>query len=195
MSVRAELYALASKLPQVEFDVDDDGYVTSKNPMLPPTWELILGSLASIIVFSLLAWKAGPLIKKAMADRTARIQGEIDRAASAKADATAEAERIRAAKGDIEGERARLLAAADEQAAALIADGRVRLEAEIADLEARAEADIAAAASRSGDELRAEIARHAAAAADKVVADTLDEATQQELIENFIARVGTGASA
>ena len=172
-----------------EIPFDDKGYITV-NPILPPLKELIPGSLASIIVFSLLYWKAGPIIKKSMKDRTARIQKELDDAAGARTDAEAEASRIRQAQGDIESERARLYSEADVQAEALLADGRVRLAAEIAELEARAEADIASAAGRGSDELRAEIAKHSGVAVDAIVRDTLDAAAQQELIENFIARVG-----
>jgi F-type H+-transporting ATPase subunit b len=174
---------------------DDKGYVTV-DPILPPWKELIPGSLASIIVFSLLYWKAGPIIKKSFRDRTAGVQQQLDDSTAAKAAAEAEAVRIREAKGDIEAERARLFAEADAQAEALLADGRARLEVEMAELEARAEADIGAAAGRSTDELRAEIARHSGVAVDRIVRDTLDDAAQQELIEGFIARVGasTGAS-
>ena len=174
-----------------EIPFDDKGYTTI-DPIFPPLKELIPGSLASIIVFSLLYWKAGPIIKKSFADRTARIQQELDESSAAKADAEAEATRIRQAQGDIEAERARLYAEADAQAEALLADGRTRLAAEIADLEARAEADISSAAGRSSDELRTEIANHSAVAVDAIVRDTLDDAAQQELIENFIARVGAG---
>ena len=191
MSVVSTIYAVGSKLPRSEFD--DQGY-TSHNPIFPERAELIYAASASIIVFAALAWKAGPLIKKALADRTARIQDELDRSATAKADAQAEAERIREAKGDIEAERQRIFAEADAQAEALVTDGRARLEDEVAELEARAEAEIAAAASRSGDELRAEIARNASAAADRVVVGSLDDAIRQELIENFITRVGATAS-
>jgi F-type H+-transporting ATPase subunit b len=54
----------------------------------------------------------------------------------------------------------------------------------------KADAEIAAAGNRIGDELRAEIARLSNAAVDHVVTGSLDDATQQELIESFIARVG-----
>jgi len=172
-----------------EIPFDDKGYITI-HPIFPPLKELVPGSLASIIVFSLLYWKAGPIIKKSMKDRTARIQKELDDAAAAKTAAADEATRIRQAQGDIEAERGRLYAEADVQAEALLADGRVRLAAEIAELETRAEADIASAAGRGSDELRAEIAKHSGAAVDAIVRDTLDDSAQQELIENFIARVG-----
>ena len=72
----------------------------------------------------------------------------------------------------------------------MLEDGRARLEAEMADVEAKAHAEIAAANSRVGDELRAEISRLSSAAVDHVVTGSLDEATHQELIESFIAKVG-----
>jgi F-type H+-transporting ATPase subunit b len=172
-----------------EIPFDDKGYTTI-DPIFPPLKELVPGTLASLIVFGLLYWKAGPIIKKSFADRTARIQKELDDAAAAKTDAEAEAARIRQAQGDIDAERARLYAEADAQAQALLADGRTRLAAEIAELEARAAADITSAAGRSTDELRVEIAKHASVAVDAIVRDTLDDAAQQDLIENFIARVG-----
>ena len=83
-----------------------------------------------------------------------------------------------------------MLADADTQAAALLADGRARLDAEIAELEAKAETDIAAAAGRTSDELRNEIARLASAAADRVVERSLDAETQQRLVEDYIQKVG-----
>ena len=178
-----------------EIPFDDKGY-TTVDPIFPPLKELVPGTMASIIVFTLLAWKAGPIIRKSLRDRTAGVQKQLDDSAAAKTAAEAEAIRIREAQGDIEAERSRLYAEADAQAEALLADGRVRLAAEIAELEARAEADIATAAGRGSDELRTEIAKHSSVAVDTIVRDTLDDAAQQELIEGFIARVGasTGAS-
>ena len=103
--------------------------------------------------------------------------------------------RIRQSLGNIEAERQRVLAEADAQAEALLADGRARLDTEVAELEAKADTDIAAGAGRAGDELRVEIARLAGAAADLVVERSLDDATQQQLIESFIANVGASSPA
>ena len=176
-------------LPMSEVGIDDKGY-TSHHWLLPETGEIIYGGLASLIVFALLYKFALPAMKKGMAARTERIQKEIDSAAAAKQAADAEAAKIRAAKGDIAGERARLLAEADIQADAMLADGRSRLAVEVAELEAKADADIAALAGRSSSELQAEIARLSSAATDRLVADGLDAATHDRLIEAFIAKVG-----
>ena len=175
---------------QSEFDIDDDGYVTSANPIFAPFWELVIGASASLIVFALLYKFAWPEIKKGMKARTARIQGDIDDAADGKAVAEKQAVDIRTSLGDIDAERARLFAEADVQADALLADGRDRLDAEVAELEVRADADIASAATRGSDDLRADIARYTSDALEQVVASSLDDAAQQNLIEGFISRVG-----
>lgn len=159
--------------------------------LLPADAELIYGTISSVLIFGLL-WKfAGPAIKKAMADRTDRIQTELDEAEAAKTDADAEAASIRLAAGDIDAERQRLFAEADVQAEALLTEGRARLEQEVTDLETRADADIAATTGRASDEMRAEMARLANVATERVLAGgAIDAATQQDLIENFIQRVG-----
>ena len=167
--VASALLAGVNRFPAQEHGIDDKGY-TTHHPLWPEQAEIIYGGIASVIVIGLLIWKGGPIVKKAMAARTEKIQTELDEAAAAQRDAEAEAARIRQSLGNIEAERQRILAEAEAQAAALLTDGRARLDAEIADLEAKAEADIAAGAGRAGDELRAEIARLAGLAADRVVA-------------------------
>lgn len=173
-----------------EVVLDSKGHVTTHSWIFPEQAELIYGVIASVLIFAALIKFAGPQIKKAMAARTARIQKELDSAAQDKASASQEAAGIRQAKGDIAAERARILADADTQAASVLAEGRARLATELSELEARAQAELAASANRVGDELRAEVARLSIAAVDHVVTGTLDAATQQELIENFISRVG-----
>jgi F-type H+-transporting ATPase subunit b len=164
---------------------------------LHPFWaaraELLFGIPASLIIFAALYKFAGPAVKKTMADRTARIQAELDASASDEASAETEAADIRQAKGDIGSERERILAEADAQAAAVLEDGRARLRLEIADLESKADADLAAAVSRGADELRAEISRLSESVMDRLAAATIDSATQTDLVESFIAKVGASA--
>jgi F-type H+-transporting ATPase subunit b len=161
--------------------------------IFPETPEIIWGTL-SFLVVAFLLWKFGwPQAKKMMAERTARIQAEIDEAETAKLQADEAAVTIRQAKGDIGAERQRMLADADEQAARLLADGRARLEQEMVELRAKAESENVASLGRLRDELQAEVARLASAAAERVVTESLDDRTQQELVEQFITRVGASA--
>lgn len=158
----------------------------------PETAEIIYGLIAFGFVLIVLfgVGKVHKLVAKAMRARTDKVQEQLDASAAARAAAETEAAEIRTAAGDIEAERARLLAEADAQAETLLADGRARLEAEVAELEARADAEIASAASRTGGELQGEIARLSGGVAERLVGSALDDATQQRLIEDFIANIG-----
>jgi F-type H+-transporting ATPase subunit b len=183
------IIAVTSRVASETITTDAKG-VTTNNAFAPGITEIAWGGLASVLIIGVLIWKVGPVANKWFAARTERIQKELDAAAADKAAAATEAAGIRQAKGDIAAERARIMADATSQAEAVLSDGRARLTTEVSDLETRATADIAAAQGRVGDELRAEISRLSSAAVDQVVNGSLDEATHQELIENFIARVG-----
>ncbi len=189
------LIVLAGELLGADKPVPNDGIgSTSLDPIWAPLKEVVIGGLAFLIVAGAL-WKfGGPVIKSGMKGRTERIQNELDESAAARAKAETDAAEIRTALGDIDAERERLFAEAEEQAEALLANGRARLADEVADLEAKAETDISAAAGRGSDDLRAEIARVSSQAIESSVTASLDDGAQQELIEGFIARVGAGAS-
>jgi len=158
--------------------------------LFPETAEIIYGGISSILVFAGLYKFGWPVAKKGLAARTERIQKELDNAKSTLGGAEAEAASIRKAIGDIASERDRLLAEADTQAAALLYEGRQRVTVEVSELEVRGDADIAASRSRSSDELRASIAQLASGASQLAVVASLNAATQQELIEDFINSVG-----
>jgi F-type H+-transporting ATPase subunit b len=130
------------------------------------------------------------MIKKSLAARTERIQADMDNARNTRETAEVEAGRIRTALGDISAERSRILAEADAQAAAVLSEGRTRVQAEMVEVEAKAMSDIANAAGRVGDELRAEISRLSAVAIERVVASTVNDSVRQDLIEGFICKVG-----
>jgi F-type H+-transporting ATPase subunit b len=164
------------------------------SPILPETLEIIWGGLAFIIVAVFLYKLAWPAIKKMMAARTERIQRELDNAARAKSEADAAAADIRAKLGDIDGERARILSDADTTADRVLVEGRARLDQEVVDLQARASAEMASAGGRVASELQAEVGTMAGVAAERLVADQLDDATAQRLVEDFIAKVGEGRS-
>ena len=141
----------------------EDPFV-SHHWLFPETGEIIYGGLASVIVVGALVKFAGPMAKKSFAERTARIQKQLDDAAAAKVTADGDAKNIRAALGDVASERARILA----------------------------EADINAARGRGSDELRNEITVLASRATPIVVAATMNEQIHKDLVENFISKVGAG---
>ena len=163
------------------------------HPIFPEGPEMLWGTL-SFLVVAFLLWKfAWPQIKQMMAARTARIQAQLDEAATAKTEADEAAVAIREAKGDIESERERMLAEADAQAARLLADGRVRLDQEVADLTAKADGEIGSVQGRLQGEVQAEVAEVASRATEHVVTEALDDELRQQLVEQFISRVGASS--
>lgn len=166
------------------------GTIESHHAWWPEWYEIVFGGFASLLIFAAL-WKfALPQIKKGLVARSEKIQAALDGSANALTEAKAAATQIRANKGDLQAERARILAEADQTAERVRTEGTRRIAAEIAEVEAKASADIAAAQGRAQAELQADVASIASAATEQVVVGSLDAATQQRLIEDFISKVG-----
>ena len=182
---------IAANLTAALFAAEEGG-TTTPHSWLPENFEIIWGGLASVLVFAAL-WKfAIPALRKALVERSAKIQREIDASGTALVEARAAATQIRASKGDLQAERNRILAEADATAERVLTDGRARIAAEAAEADAKATADIGVAQSRAQAELQADVAAIAAAATEQVVQGSLDDATHQRLIEDFITKVGAG---
>src|SRR6185369_13370012 len=64
--------------------------VKAKNPIVPETKEIVWAVISFAIVFGLLAWKAWPAIKKAIADRELKIKADLESAEGAKNQAESE---------------------------------------------------------------------------------------------------------
>lgn len=152
--------------------------------------EVLWGSIAFLVVVAVLykfAW--GPLIR-AMHGRTERIGGEMDDARSERDTAEAALDEIRAKVADSRQEAARMIEEARRTADALTTDLAERAEAEAADVRQRAEADLETARDQAFIDLEGELSRLALGAAEVVVENTLDDAAQQQLIDDYINRVG-----
>jgi ATP synthase F0 subunit b len=153
--------------------------------------EVIWGTIAFVLVMGLLVWKAGPALKKAMNGRTERIQSELDVAAGHRTDAERERDRIRAALADSDTEAARIVEEARVTAERLATQIAARTESDIAALRERSIVDLDATRRQAIADLTAEVSRLSLGAAERVVSHHLDDTSQQELIEQYIARVGT----
>jgi F-type H+-transporting ATPase subunit b len=162
----------------------------AENTWLPETSEIIWGTIAFLIVLAILIKFAAKPIAKSLRGRTEKIANEIDTAAKARADAEAEIIRVRQNLADVDSERARILATAAETADRMRVDGIARNDAEVADLEARADADIELLRGRAATELQAQVAAWSSEATERIVLASLDDATTQRLIEDYIAKVG-----
>ena len=155
--------------------------------------EVIWGSLAFLIVVGLLAWKGGPAIKGMWNGRIDRLRNEVTSAADARAAAEARLAEVESNIANADAERQRIVADARTDAASVKAQIIERAGVDAADLRARGAADAEGARAQATADLQAEIGALAIGAAEKVVTNSLDAATQNELIDNYISRVGAGS--
>jgi F-type H+-transporting ATPase subunit b len=161
------------------------------SPILPETSELVWAIISFAVLFGLI-WKlALPAIKTGMENRTNRIKGDLDAAEKAKTDAVSVLDDYRAQLADAKQESARIIEEARQAADALRRDQEGRLQTELAELRARAAADIESAKVQAVADLRGELAQLAIGAAEVVVKRNLDQATQVQLIEDYINQVAS----
>ena len=161
------------------------------NPILPETKEVIWGGLAFFILVALLAKFAFPSVKQTMDDRAARIQGDLESAESAKDEAERLQREYEASLANAKAESNRIIEEAQAQAEALRAERVAALDTELAERRAAAMADIEAAKAQATADLRGQIAELAIGAAEKVVGQNLDAASNTQIVEDYISSVAT----
>jgi F-type H+-transporting ATPase subunit b len=164
------------------------------NPILPATSELVWGTISFAALMFILYKYAYPQVRKMMDNRTERIRSDLQAAESAKGEAEQVLAEYRAQLNDARAEAGRIIEEARQAADRLKRDQETRLQTELAELRARAVADIESAKSQAVSDLRGEVAQLAIGAAETVVQRSLDEATQTQLIEDYINQVAANRS-
>jgi F-type H+-transporting ATPase subunit b len=164
------------------------------NPILPETSELVWGAVSFTALFLLLRRFAYPQIKQMAENRAERIRSDLASAESTRADAEQVLAEYRAQLNDAKAEAGRIIEEARQAADAIKRDQEARLQSDLADLRARAVADIDSAKAQAVSDLRGEVAQLAIGAAETVVQRNLDEATQTQLVEDYINQLAAQRS-
>jgi F-type H+-transporting ATPase subunit b len=163
-----------------------------KNPILPDLAELIFGGLAFVIVFIAL-WKfAFPQLNQMLDARTAKIQGDLERAESAKVEADTVLADYRAQLAGARDESNRIIEDSRKTADQLRRDLQAKAEQEAASTVARAQEEIRAERDRVFTDLRAQVGEIAVELAGRVVGQSLDSKTHEKLIDDYIEQVAAG---
>ena len=152
--------------------------------------EVIWGSLAFFVLLALVVWKAGPAIKAAFTGRTDRIRSELAAAEAERDEAEAALTAKAADVPDVGSEQARIREEAEVTAARLKTDMAAKAQTDAAALVARANADVVTQRSQALADMREEVARLTRDATEAVVTDSLDDASQSDLIDQYISQVG-----
>jgi F-type H+-transporting ATPase subunit b len=164
--------------------------VKAKNPILPEGKEIFWGGLAFIIVFTLLAWKAWPAIKKALQDREDKIRGDLEHAESVRNQAETELADYQRQLADARNEAGRIIEEARQSAEQVRKDLIARAEVDAAEIRSKASDDIRAASERAMADIQGKVSDLSIELAERIVEQNLDRNTQIQLIENYINEVG-----
>jgi F-type H+-transporting ATPase subunit b len=141
-----------------------------------------------------------PRISKILAEREDAIEGGLNRADEAQAEAQRVLEQYRAQLEDARHEAARLRSEATEQGAQIIAEMRERATAEARRITDSAQAQIEAERQAALQSLRSEVGALSVELASRIVGESLtDTARQGRMVDRFLeeieARDGAGAPA
>ena len=158
-----------------------------QNPLVPNLTELIVGAVTFGIIFFAL-WKVLiPRLNKTLEERTDKIEGGLQRAEEAQAEANETLDKYREQLAEARHEAARLREEAREQGAQIIAEMREQAQAEGRRLVEAAHAQIEADRQQAIQSLKTEVGGLAVDLASRVVGESLtDEARQRRIVERFL---------
>jgi len=155
-----------------------------------PIDELIIGIIAFLIVFGVLAKLALPAIKKLLDERTDTIEGGIKRAEEAQVQAQHALEEYRAQLASAREEASAIRTQAQADRTAIIEEARNEARVAAAAVTTAAEAQITAERAQATASLTRQVGELAVGLAGKVVGTSLtDDARVRQTVEDFIAEL------
>ena len=163
------------------------------NPLLPATYDIVWSAVVFAVLFVLFWRYVLPRYLKVLDDRTATIEGGIERAERAQAEADARLKEYGDQLAEAREEAGRIREQARSEGAAIIAEMRDRAQTEAARVTEQAQRQLEAERVQAVAQLRAEVGRLAVDLAGRVVGESLtDEQRQQRVVDRFLADLEAG---
>jgi F-type H+-transporting ATPase subunit b len=160
---------------------------TQQDPLIPSLPELIVGTICFLLVFGILGKMFLPRIQKTLAERTDLIEGGLNRADEAQAEAKELLDKYREQLAEARHEAARMREEAREQGAQIITEMREQAQAEARRLTESAQAQISSERQQALTSLRAEVGALATELASRIVGESLaDQARQSRMVDRFL---------
>jgi F-type H+-transporting ATPase subunit b len=157
------------------------------NPLLPHTAEIVVGFVAFGLLYFVMRRKVVPMFEKAFTARTEAIQGGIERAEKAQAEAAQALVQYTEQLSKAQSESQALREDARIQGAAIIEELRAKAQEEAARITASAHASIEAERQQAVTSLRNEVGALAVELASKIVGEALDDqARQSRIVDRFL---------
>jgi F-type H+-transporting ATPase subunit b len=165
---------------------------SSLGPLSPSLSELIIGTIAFLVVFAVLWRVLLPRIQQTLTERTDQIEGGLQRAEEVQREAKQTLEQYQAQLAEARHEASRLRQDAQEEGARILAELRERGEAERQRLVAAAHDQIEADRAQAIQALRTEMGALAVELASRVIGEALDQdARQRRVVDRFLEELET----
>ena len=162
-------------------------------PLLPHPAELIVGLIAFAILYWIYATKVVPKMETMYEERAAAIEGGMQQAEDAQAEAKAALEKYNAQLAGARTEANEIRETAREQGASIVAEMRGQAQAEAARITESAKRQVDAERQQAVVSLRQEVGALSTSLASKIVGESLeDEVRQNGIVDRFLAELEAG---
>ena len=162
--------------------------LATENPLLPAPIEIILSVVFVLLLTVVIAKAVVPRFEATYAERTAAIQGGIEKAEKAQEAAEAALAEYTAQLAEARTEAARIREDAKTQGTQILVELREQAQAEAARIKAQGQAQLEAERAQVLAQLRSEIGGLATTLASRIVGESLEEdARAQRTVDRFIA--------
>ncbi|GLY28009.1 F0F1 ATP synthase subunit B [Kineosporia sp. NBRC 101731] len=159
----------------------------TKLPLIPHPSEVVVSLVFFAIVYFVMRKYVVPRLEAVYAERTAEIEGGIEKAAQAQAEAAAALDEYQAQLAEARAEAGRIREEARVQGTQIVAELREQAQNEAARIIASAEAQIAAERQQAVVQLRSDVGALATDLASRIVGESLqDSARQSRVIDRFL---------
>ncbi len=164
-----------------------EGSEGNSNVLLPPTYEIVIGTIAFFIVLFVLSKVALPNIRKTLEARTEAIEGGIAKAEKLQQEAASTLSQYRQQLTDAKTEAAKIRATAEADRTTLIGEARNEAQKVAQVVTQQANAQIEVEKTKAVNELRQDVSKLALDLASKIVGSSLqDDAKAKAVIDQFI---------
>jgi F-type H+-transporting ATPase subunit b len=160
------------------------------NPLVPHTAELVVGVIAFAILFFFLKKVVYPRFEQTFRERQETIEGGIQRAQEAQAEAQRLLEQYKAQLAEARTEAAKIRDDARAEGARIVEELRAEAQEQSQRIIQRGEETLAAERERLVAQLRSEIGGIAVELAERIIGESLaDEAQRAGTIDRFLAEL------
>ena len=172
---------------------EDEGFWATAAPIIPHPLEFFFGLAVFALIYFFVAKKIVPRLEQVYSERAAAIEGGINKAEEAQAQAQAALEQYQAQLVEARAEASKIREEAKAQGASIIAELREQAVGEAARITETAHKQIEAERQQAVVSLRGDVGRMSTELASRIVGESLhDETRQKGIVERFLAELESG---